>query len=199
MIAFLKGKLASQDGGTVLVEVGGLGYQVQVPLSLLHLLPPTGEEIFLHTHLAVREDCLQLYGFSSREELDFFLKLLNVSGVGPRGALAVLSIYRPAELAGLIRGEDLTALTRVPGVGKKTAGRIVLELKDKISDKLPARADGEAAAGAEEDAVAALESLGYQPAVARKAVKEACSRFDAVPPAAGLVKACLSILAAQVK
>lgn len=199
MIAFLKGKLASIENGAVFLEVGGLGYRVQVPLSLLHLLPPTGGEVVLHTHLAVREDSLYLYGFSEREELDFFLRLLNVTGVGPRGALAVLSIYRPAELARLIRDEDLAALTRVPGVGKKTAGRIVLELKDKISGKLPVRTAGEAAGGAAEDAVAALESLGYQPAVARKAVNQACSRFEEIPAAAELVKASLSILAGHVK
>ena len=197
MYAFLRGKLAVVESGSVLVETGGIGYRVHVPLSLLSRLPSPGEELLLHTHLLVREDALQLYGFSSKEERDFFLKLLNVTGVGPRGALAVLSIYPPPELIRVITVEDLVALTRVPGVGKKTAGRIVLELKDKLPAGLSVDPGGETAGGVEADAVAALETLGYSPPEALKAVKRAAGRFTEAPPASELVKASLAILAGQ--
>jgi len=198
MYAFLRGKLAAVESGSVLIEACGIGYRVHVPLSLLSRLPSPGEELLLHTHLIVREDALQLYGFSSKEERDFFLKLLNVSGVGPRGALAVLSIYQPSELVRVITVEDLLALTRVPGVGKKTAGRIVLELKDKLSGGLSVNLGGEPAGGVEADAVAALETLGYSPPDALKAVKRAAGRFSEAPPASELVKAALAVLSGRV-
>ncbi|MCL6638894.1 MAG: Holliday junction branch migration protein RuvA [Firmicutes bacterium] len=197
MFAFLKGRLAAVESSSVVLEVSGIGYRVHVPLSLLHRLPPAGEELMLHTHLVVREDDLQLYGFSSREELDFFVKLLNVTGVGPRVAQAVLSIFHPAELARAIAVEDLASLTRVPGVGKKTAGRIVLELKDKVAAGIGDPATVKETDGVEADAVAALESLGYSLPEARRAVKQAAGRFKERPQVSELVKTSLSILAGK--
>lgn len=194
MISFLNGRLADIQAGAVIVDVGGIGYRVQVPLSLLHSLPEPGGQIMLHTHLAVREDDISLYGFREREELDYFLKLLSVSGVGPKGALAALSLFAPGELAQAIFNEDLTALTRVPGIGKKTAGRIILELKDKIPATAFKDAPGRKQAGLIADALAALEALGYSAVEAHKGVKEALAGLYEEPPVAELVKKALRLL-----
>lgn len=195
MIAFIKGKLADVQAGSVVLEAGGIGYKVEVPLSLLQSLPAEGSEVMLHTHLAVREDGFTLYGFRERSELDFFLKLLRVSGVGPKAALAVLTIFPPGELGRIIAAEDIASLTRVPGVGKKTAGRIILELKDKVAGLAVEQETGPPAGGGQEiDAVEALEALGYSAAEARKAVHNALKNFNEKPPVAELVKNALRLL-----
>jgi Holliday junction DNA helicase RuvA len=194
MIAFIKGKIADIQAGSVILDVGGIGYRVQVPLSLQYHLPPRGSEIMLHTSLVVRDDVFCLYGFQSENELDFFLKLLNVSGVGPKGALAILSAYNPSELGRAIAGEDIPLLTRVSGIGKKTAGRIILELKDKVSDLITASDHPESISiGREIDALEALEALGYSPLEARRAVKEAQSDLEN-PQVEQLVKGALRLL-----
>lgn len=193
MIAFIKGKLADIQAGSVIIDVGGIGYKVQVPLSLQYRLPAAGSELMLHTSLVVREDSFSLYGFQGENELAFFLKLLNVSGVGPRGALAILSIYTPAELGRAIAGEDIASLTRAPGIGKKTAARIVLELKDKVSDLFDASDPRNIVIGREVDALEALEALGYSAVEARRAVKEAQAGLDN-PPVEELVKNALRLL-----
>lgn len=193
MIAFIKGKLADIQAGSVIIDVGGIGYKVQVPLSLQYRLPAAGSELMLHTSLVVREDSFSLYGFQGENELAFFLKLLNVSGVGPRGALAILSIYTPAELGRAIAGEDIASLTRAPGIGKKTAARIVLELKDKVSDLFDASEPRNIVIGREVDALEALEALGYSAVEARRAVKEAQAGLEN-PPVEELVKNALRLL-----
>lgn len=193
MIAFIKGKLADIQAGSVIIDVGGIGYKVQVPLSLQYRLPAAGSELMLHTSLVVREDSFSLYGFQGENELAFFLKLLNVSGVGPRGALAILSIYTPAELGRAITGEDIASLTKAPGIGKKTAARIVLELKDKVSDLFDASDPRNIVIGREVDALEALEALGYSAVEARRAVKEAQAGLDN-PPVEELVKNALRLL-----
>jgi len=193
MIAFVKGNLADVRAGAVVIEAGGIGYKVQVPLSLLHSLPAKGGEVMLHTHLAVREDAFTLYGFREPGELDFFIKLLSVSGVGPRVALAILTIFPPGELGRIIAGGDTASLTRAPGVGKKTAGRIILELKDKVAAPVP---EQENAGGRTEfDAVEALEALGYSAVEARKAVRDALKNSGEKPPVTELVKNALRLLA----
>lgn len=196
MIAFLNGKLAAVETGAVIIDVGGIGYRVQVPLSLMHNLPDPGGTIMLHTHLAVREDGVSLYGFKEREELDCFIKLLNVSGVGPKGALAVLTIFSPGELGQAIVNEDLASITKVPGIGKKTAGRIILELKDKITSATlkDVPGPGRVQAGLLADAVAALESLGYSTAEANKGVREAMAGGNGELTVAELVKKALRFL-----
>lgn len=194
MIAFMKGKLADAQAGFVVLDVNGVGYKVQVPLSLHYKLPAHGSELMLHTHLVVREDGFYLYGFQSKSQLDFFTKLLNVAGVGPKGALAILSIFSPGELGRVIAGEDLASLTRVPGIGKKTAGRIVLELKDKVSDMEDITEAGGYAGGREMDAAGALEALGYSAAEARRAVKEALASFNESPAVEELVRSALRLL-----
>ncbi|MDI9448277.1 MAG: Holliday junction branch migration protein RuvA [Bacillota bacterium] len=193
MIAFIRGKLAGVLNGSILLDVGGIGYEIQVPLNLLNSLNDLGSEVTLHTHLAVREDNLSLYGFKERDELDCFLKLINVSGIGPRGGLAILTIFSPGELTRIIKNEDISSLTRVPGIGKKTAGRLILELKDKISWLEPEQ-DKEDAGRWDLDAVEALEALGYPAAESRRAVQEALRSFDQKPPEAELVKAALRLL-----
>lgn len=194
MIAFIKGKIADIQAGSVILDVGGIGYRVQVPLSLQYNLPARGSEFMLHTSLVVRDDVFYLYGFQRENELDFFLKLLNVSGVGPRGALAMLSAYTPSELGRAIASEDIPLLTRVSGIGKKTAGRIILELKDKVSDLITASDHPESISiGREIDALEALEALGYSPLEARRAVKEAQSDLEN-PQVEQLVKSALRLL-----
>ncbi|MCL6634288.1 MAG: Holliday junction branch migration protein RuvA [Peptococcaceae bacterium] len=194
MIAFIRGKLADVQAGSVVLDAGGIGYRVHVPLSLLHRLPAPGNEVTLHTHLAVREDGFTLYGFWEQAELDFFLKLLSVSGVGPKGALAVLTIFPPAELGRIIASGDAASLTRVPGVGKKTAGRIILELKDRVGGPAAAQEAGHDGGGPAVDAVEALEALGYSAAEARKAVREALKNFEENTTAAELVRSALRLL-----
>jgi Holliday junction DNA helicase RuvA len=193
MIAFIKGKLADIQAGAVVLDVGGIGFRVMVPLSLQYHLPPRGSEIMLHTSLVVRDDGFYLYGFQSENELEFFLMLLNVSGVGPKGALSILSIYTPGELGRAIAGEDIPLLTRVSGIGKKTAGRIVLELKDKAADLIIDSEPENIGISREIDALEALEALGYSPMEARRAVKEAQADLEN-PQVEQLVKSALRLL-----
>lgn len=194
MIAFIRGKLSNTQAGAVIVDVGGIGYYVQVPLSLLNSLPGPGEEIVMHTHLVVREDGFNLYGFKDLSQLEFFIKLLNVSGVGPKGALAVLTILSPSELKRAILSEDIALLTRVPGVGKKTAGRIVLELKDKVSGLIIENEVENAEIDRGNEAVQALEALGYSVIEARRAVKAALETSDGKAQTAELVRKALRVL-----
>lgn len=194
MIAFLNGKLADIQSGSVIIDVGGIGYRVQVPLSIINTLPEIGNQVLLYTHLAVREDDVSLYGFREQAELEYFLRLLNVSGVGPKGALAVLTVFAPGELGQAIVNEDLSALTRVPGIGKKTAGRIILELKDKIPASVIKEAAGHKQNGLVNDAIAALEALGYSALEAHRGVKDALAGFNEEPPVTELIKKSLRML-----
>lgn len=173
MIAFVRGKLVSVLSDSIIVDVNGLGYRLQVPGSLFSRLPSPGAEVQLHTHLVVREDGMYLYGFRDEDELNCFRLLLNVSGVGPKGALAVLSSMAPDTLRQVLAGENVALLTKVPGVGKKTAQRIILELKDKLGRISLGGPVQEDTMGEEVDALAALLALGYARAEAHEAVKEA--------------------------
>lgn len=173
MLAFLRGRLVAVDRETVLLEVNGIGFQLQAPASTLNRLPGPGAEIKLYTHLVFREEGMALYGFWEQEELSIFRTLLEVGGVGPKAAIGLLSTLGPPQLSLAIAQGDVRLLTRAPGIGKKTAQRIIFELKDKITGEI-ALADttaGPAAAGEEEDAVAALVTLGYNEIEARKAVR----------------------------
>ena len=167
MIGRLSGKLAAKQPPQVLVDVGGVAYEVDVPMSTFYSLPATGEPVTLHTHLAVREDAHVLYGFASLEERAAFRQLIRISGVGARTALAVLSGLSVAELAQAVAMQDAVRLTKVPGIGKKTAERLLLELKGKLADTLPAGT--KAAAG--NDVLNALLGLGYSEKEALAAVK----------------------------
>lgn len=165
MIAFLRGRVLEKQPSRVIVDVGGVGYDVSVPLSTFYTTGEPGAEIALRIHTHVREDQLALYGFATALELTVFERLIGVSGIGPRLALAVLSGMEPRELTVAIERGDLARLTRIPGVGKKTAERIVVELRDRLPKAVVAIGGGaEAAAPGDarrEDLASALGNLGY--------------------------------------
>lgn len=164
VIASLRGRVIARGPDHVVLEANGLGYKVFVPRQ------PEGDEMLLHTHQVVREDGHFLYGFGSREELALFELLIGVSGVGPKAALAILSISRPAEVAAAILSGDTSALARAPGVGKKTAERLIVDLRSKVSG-IAAGPSGSAPAPGDEVA-AALQTLGFTAAEAAAAVRE---------------------------
>jgi holliday junction DNA helicase RuvA len=177
MIAQLAGALAYKSPEHLVVDVQGVGYQVFVSLNAFYRLPEPGNPVRLLIHTHVREDALNLYGFLDREEKDLFLLLLNVSGIGPRLALNILSGTPSQELESALEAGDLVRLVAIPGVGKKTAERLVVELRDKIKGTRAARgADGgQAVSGMEAEAISALINLGYRRAEAERAVKAACA------------------------
>jgi Holliday junction DNA helicase RuvA len=176
MIAQLRGILLEKHPNQVIVEAGGVGYDVTIPVSTFSALPDTGAEVRLRIHTHVREDALALYGFLSKEEKTLFEKLISVSGIGPKLGVTVLSGLATADLTAAIRNGQIEHLVRIPGVGKKTAERIVLELRDKV-DALPAAAATAAPAAAlslvDQDVLSALLNLGCNRPVAEAAVRKA--------------------------
>ena len=166
MIGKLVGTLSSKHPPQVVVDVGGVGYELDVPMSTFFNLPPTGETVTLHTHLVVREDAHALYGFGSGEERAAFRRLIRISGVGARTALAVLSGLSVAELAQAVAAQETGRLTRIPGIGKKTAERLLLELKGKLAESTARPAPGAAS-----DVLNALLGLGYSEKEALAAIK----------------------------
>ena len=178
MIAFLRGRILDKQPNRIVVDVNGVGYDVSVPLSTFYGLAEVGGEIALRVHTHVREDALLLFGFATRLEQDLFERLIGVSGIGPKVALAVLSGIEPPELIRAIERSDLARLTAIPGVGKKTSERIVLELKDRLPRVEPAAA-GERAAPLlqRDDLLSALINLGYHRPLAEKAVEAAIKRM----------------------
>jgi len=172
MIARLEGILRARDLQSVLLDVGGVGYEVEVPLSTLASLPETGARVVLFTHLVVREDAHVLFGFLRARDRDLFRRLIRVNGIGARLALAMLSTMAADELAGHITAGDVASLTRVPGIGRRTAERVVLELSERLME-LGFGAGGEAGTpaagrGVEREASAALQALGYRAADAER-------------------------------
>ena len=170
MIAYLRGRLLDKRPTLVVVDVNGVGYNVHIPVSTFYQLGDCGSEakLFIHTH--VREDALALYGFLTEKERTLFEKLITVSGIGPRVAITVLSGLEADELATAIRQGDVTRLTRIPGVGRKTGERMVLELREKLG---PLEAHPPAVSGAEEEVISALLNLGCGRQSAEAAVKKA--------------------------
>jgi Holliday junction DNA helicase RuvA len=170
MIGRISGRLLEKHPPQVVVDVHGVGYEIDVSMSTFYQLPATGEEVKLFTHLVVREDAQLLYGFASEQERQVFRQLLKISGVGARTALSVLSGLSVEELAGAVAGQDSARLTKVPGVGKKTAERLLLELKDKLDVTVAALpAAGGVPRG---DILNALLALGYNDKEASWAVKQ---------------------------
>lgn len=170
MIASLHGTLESLGSDGVVVNVNGIGFQVFLPASVMNALSGVGKEVHLHTYLHLREDNVALYGFTSPDELRLFQTLLSVSGLGPKLALAMLSTLSLEQLALAIAGGNADLLTTVPGIGKKTASRIILELKDKIGAGWVVAPEAAAAVGENGDVLTALVSLGYSAAEASRAV-----------------------------
>jgi Holliday junction DNA helicase RuvA len=175
VIAHLRGTILEKHPNRLVVDVGGVGYDVAVPLSTFYGLADAGHDVALRVHTHVREDAISLFGFATPIELDLFERLIGISGIGPKVALAVLSGIEPSELVGAIERGDLARLTAIPGVGKKTSERIVLELKDR----LPKAAVTPSVSGADEapvlrdDLLSALVNLGYHRPLAEKAVDAA--------------------------
>lgn len=175
MIASLTGRLKRKETDYLIVDVVGVGYQVFVPLSAYASLPEDGEEISLHIHTHLREDSLSLFGFLTEAEKNMFLLLMGVSGIGPKLALAVLSSLSVRDLSRAIQASDESKLCSIPGIGKKTAARMVLELKDKVKQLEPSTTFPSGAvvmAGDGEDAVSALVNLGYKRQLAEEAVRK---------------------------
>jgi len=169
MIAHLRGRLIEKEPARVVIDTNGVGYEVFVPLSTFTAMPDIGVEVSLDIHTHVREDIMALYGFSSRQERRVFERLIAISGIGPKLAVTILSGGSIEGLVGAIRKGDLARLTAIPGVGKKTAERIVIELRDKLKDF----AEGPAKSTVEMDVLSALENLGYPHPVAEAALNRA--------------------------
>ena len=181
MIGRLRGILISKQPPSLLVEVGGIGYEVEAPMSTIYDLPGLGKEVVLLIHHAVKEDSITLYGFLHESERTLFRNLLKVSGIGAKIALAVLSGVSTDHFARLVQAGDVVALTKIPGIGKKTAERIVVELRDRV-DGMAASLPGAAAAGAPRDAAGeatvALQQLGYKPAEVARLVQKVAADGD---------------------
>jgi len=190
----IRGILVRREPATAVVETGGLAYRLQIPLSTYEVLPATGKEVALLLHLAIRDDEWRLYGFATDEERSIYRALMRVTGVGPVLALSLLSGFAPAEFRSAVASEDVRALTRAKGVGRKTAERIVVELRDLWQSEPTVTAGiepGSAAAGPVEDAVRALESLGLDGAEARRRVQKQLEAGGETPDAAVLIRRAL--------
>lgn len=206
MFSYIKGTLEEYWEDTIVVESGGIGWNIHVPLSVLDRLPHVGEQIKVYTSFQVKEDSMTLYGFFSRQDLKMFNQLLGVTGIGPKAALGILSSLSPDDLRMAIIAEDSKAIAKAPGIGPKTAKRVILDLKDKISmdEVLPLQFAGgqtevavTAAAssvdGAGKEAIEALVVLGYSPTEATKAVRQVTITEDMNSEA--VLKASLKFLA----
>jgi len=172
MIAHLRGRLIAKHPNQAIVETAGVGYDITISVPTFSDLPALGAEVALHIHTHVREDTIALYGFLRPAEKQLFEKLIGVSGIGPKLAVTILSGMSTDEMVRAIRGNDLGRLTRVPGIGKKTAERLVLELRDKLQD-FGAAPTIAAVTPVEEDVLSALTNLGYQRAAAERALAQA--------------------------
>ena len=180
MIAFLSGKLLEKHANTAIVDVGGVGYEVSIPLSTFYELGEVGTDVQLRIYTYVREDAIQLFGFKTHRERELYLRLISVQGVGAKSGITMLSGMSADEIILAIRTDDLARLTTIPGVGRKTAERLVIELRDKVGElghdgKTPAdpKAHSIPADAVFDDALSALTNLGYQRNLAEKALKQA--------------------------
>lgn len=195
MIGFLQGQLLSKDLANACIDVGGVGYRVRMPLADLARLGVDGQKVRVHVHTHVREDAIELFAFLSSDGLQLFEKLIAVSGVGPRVALSLLSGLEPMDLVSAIAGGDEGRLTKVPGVGKKTAARIVLEMRDGMQKhglvQKGAGATTTVELGPLSDLRSALENLGYKPAQVERAAKAVKPLVDDGQPLEALVREAL--------
>lgn len=181
MISYIKGELTEVFEDTVVVETNGIGYNIRVPGSVLDRLPSVGSSVRIYTYLYVKEDAMNLFGFLNRDDLSVFKLLLNVSGIGPKGALAILSTIGPDDLCFAVLSEDVKTISSAPGIGAKTAKRLIIELKDKLklaevfetalANKEKASSENDVLL-ARNEAVEALVALGYASAQAMKAVQQ---------------------------
>lgn len=188
MIHYLKGILEHKSPAFIIVEVGGVGYEISIPLSSFDLLPPEGKEIKINTYLHWRENGVTLYGFVTQEERDFFGLLISISKIGPKSALRIVSRISPSEFKRAIKKGDLATLTHVPGIGGKTAQRLILELKERVEEEEIVEPGKETIT---KDTLSALISLGYTRKEAEKAVKEALRSTEEGVDLAGLIREAL--------
>lgn len=180
MISYIRGELIAIEEEKVIVDVNGVGFGIFMPGQAMNMLPPSGEEVKLHTYMNVREDAMQLFGFLTRDDLNVFKLVIGVSGIGPKGGLSILSHLSPDDLRFAVMSHDVKAISGAPGIGKKTAEKLIIELKDKLSieDVLERTADTDShvatnvANQIQSEAVQALVALGYGNAEALKAVKK---------------------------
>ncbi len=204
MFSYIKGLLAEVSADGIVVEAGNIGWQIYVPLSVLDRLPRAGEEVKIYTSFQVREDAMTLYGFLTRQDRQMFEQLLGVSGVGPKAALGILSAMQPDDLRMAIVSEDAKAIAKAPGIGPKTAKRLILDLKDKIRmedilpggdglAEVPAAVAATGVDGAAKEAVEALVALGYSMTEAARAVRQVPAAEDMTVEA--ILKASLKYLA----
>jgi Holliday junction DNA helicase RuvA len=198
MIALLTGKLLEKQPNQVIVDVSGVGYEVNIPLSTFYELGEVGMPIQLRIHTHVREDALSLYGFQSLKEKQLFELLTSISGIGPKLGITILSGMSVPELVPAIRQSNLVRLTSIPGVGKKTAERLVVELRDKLSkfevSPVDMPAVGAAFSQQHEDVISALINLGYQKLAAERAVQKASADIGSDPPFEALLRKSLQLL-----
>lgn len=199
MIASLTGRLALKDPSHITLDVHGVGYEVFIPLSTYYALPDLGDSASLSIHTHVREDAIQLFGFLTPAERDAFLLLTGISGIGPKLALSVLSALSVSDLVSAVRAGDVDKLGTVPGIGKKSAGRIALELKDKVERLSPAAqalpAASEPLNQLQEDALSALVNLGYRPAEVKDTLKHLASASSSTRKLQDLIRDVLKELA----
>jgi len=200
MIAHLRGSLQSKSPRYLILDVNGVGYEVTVPLTTFYELPDLGSTVSFHIHTHVRENALQLYGFRTPQEKEVFVRLMGVNGIGPRLAINILSGISAGELVATVRQEDVARLIVIPGVGRKTAERIIVELRDKLAtldipgeSDLPARQQTSTAVV--DDALSALLNLGYKRAVAQRAIDQACKLLQRNITLESLLQECLRSLA----
>jgi Holliday junction DNA helicase RuvA len=193
MIAHLRGRVLEKTPNRVVIDAGGVGYDVTISVASFSGLPAEGSEVALFIHTHVREDALSLYGFLRRDEKRVFERLIGVSGIGPKLAITVLSGIAADALVAALRGNDITSLTRIPGVGKKTAERMVLELRDKL-EGFEAAPTAPPASRMEEDVVSALVNLGYQRGAAEHAAKRAIEKSGASAPFEQVFRQTMSLL-----
>lgn len=180
MIAHLRGKLIHKQPGQAIVEAAGVGYDVVISVPTFTALPSLGAETSLHIHTQVSQDQIALFGFLDRQEKHLFERLITVSGVGPKLAIKILSGLSPERTVQAMRAQDHAQLTRIPGVGKKLAERLVVELKDKLEDFAVAPAPSTVAGPAVDDVLSALINLGYQRPAAEKAIEQSVARDKAL-------------------
>ena len=177
MIHYIKGELAHISENEIVIENNGIGYLIEVPLSVLPALPPKNEEVKIYTELYVREDMLKLFGFLTEDDLQIFRMLITVSGIGPKGALAILSLMTPEQLRFAILANDVDSISAAKGIGKKTASKLVIELQDRLKTKIGSGNESATTVGSREvsprsEAVEALVGLGYSVAEATAALKK---------------------------
>lgn len=195
MIGFLRGKIIKKSPQAIIIDINGVGYIVQIPLRIFEVLGGIGSEVFLHIHTIFKEDTLQLYGFSTEEERDLFCTLLSVNGIGPKTALNIVSYLPPSDLMRAIDQEDVKRLTKIPGLGRKTAQRLILELRDKIPVTM--KKEG----SIYDDALSALVNLGYQKREAREVIEKVRRKGSAItvtsPPLEDILKEALRLLTGE--